>query len=304
MRGRQNRPAEPSQQIGASGHTGQRVLLGDLEALTELGLREVGQHRAIDPQRIARPLREFAIAEHHEARKREALGAAHVFAAHRIKESPVRSGAGIEQHADDDKIERGPGTLRGGRPCHRLVDFVPVVENRRYQNAASASETARRGWGRPRASCRSQAGPCLRGGRDRRESSAAGRRAPASGARGRERQRHSAVTSQQTRPTRSILFERPAGRILQVAGLLRLRRVIAGSLLGLDLDMGIGWHEIVRNRNALDDVDALETSASCFMSLMDTKRSMRRMPSQCSASGINCWKRASCTPATHSVRSK
>jgi hypothetical protein len=37
---------------------------------------------------------------------------------------------------------------------------------------------------------------------------------------------------------------------------------------------------------------------------MDTKRSICFRPSQCTTSGINCWKRASCTPATHSVRSK
>ena len=46
------------------------------------------------------------------------------------------------------------------------------------------------------------------------------------------------------------------------------------------------------------------TMASCFMSLMDTKRWMRVMPSQCSMSGISSWKRMSCTPATHSVRWK
>ena len=37
---------------------------------------------------------------------------------------------------------------------------------------------------------------------------------------------------------------------------------------------------------------------------IDTKRSIFVTPSQCSTSGISCWKRASCTPATHSVRSK
>ena len=37
---------------------------------------------------------------------------------------------------------------------------------------------------------------------------------------------------------------------------------------------------------------------------IDIRRSMRRMPSQWRTSGINCWKRASCTPATHSVRAK
>jgi hypothetical protein len=44
--------------------------------------------------------------------------------------------------------------------------------------------------------------------------------------------------------------------------------------------------------------------ASCFTLLIDTKRWMCRMPSQCSTSGISSWKRTSCTPATHSVRAK
>ena len=39
-------------------------------------------------------------------------------------------------------------------------------------------------------------------------------------------------------------------------------------------------------------------------SIIEAQRSMRRMPSQCSTSGMSCWKRASWTPATHSVRSK
>ena len=45
-------------------------------------------------------------------------------------------------------------------------------------------------------------------------------------------------------------------------------------------------------------------SASNFMFDIEMNRSICVMPSQCSTSGINCWKRASCTPATHSVRSK
>src|SRR5438067_11573787 len=45
-------------------------------------------------------------------------------------------------------------------------------------------------------------------------------------------------------------------------------------------------------------------TAPCFMFDIDTQRSMRRTPSQWKTSGTNSWKRTSCTPATHSVRSK
>jgi hypothetical protein len=48
----------------------------------------------------------------------------------------------------------------------------------------------------------------------------------------------------------------------------------------------------------------LSTMASYFMFDIDIKPVDPLMPSQCSTSGISCWKRASCTPATHSVRSK
>ena len=46
------------------------------------------------------------------------------------------------------------------------------------------------------------------------------------------------------------------------------------------------------------------TIASYFMLLIDTRRWILRTPSQCSTSGISSWKRMSCTPATHSVRSE
>jgi uncharacterized oxidoreductase len=53
------------------------------------------------------------------------------------------------------------------------------------------------------------------------------------------------------------------------------------------------------------DLDVPErTIASYLRLLIDTSRSMRVMPSQCSTSGISSWKRTSWTPATHSVRSK
>jgi hypothetical protein len=40
------------------------------------------------------------------------------------------------------------------------------------------------------------------------------------------------------------------------------------------------------------------------MLLIDAQRSMRAIPSQEKTSGMSSWKRMSCTPATHSVRSK
>ena len=128
LRRRQHGPAEPAQQIGAPGDALQRIVIRHLESANELGLREVGQNRCIDPQRTAGPHRELAIAEHHEACERQALGTADRFAAHRIAEAPVRPRAGIEQDADNRQIERRAGALSGRWPRHRLIDFVPVIE--------------------------------------------------------------------------------------------------------------------------------------------------------------------------------
>ena len=127
------------------------------------------------------------------------------------------------------------------------------------------------------------------------------------------RRRRSAATERPPSPDlhghvrRVINIFRARGRpgLPRSCGSARLRRVVAGGLLGLHLDLRVGRDQLVGDRHALDDLDALAAiSASYFMSLIETKRSMRVMPSQCSTSGISCWKRASCTPATHSVRSK
>ena len=84
----------------------------------------------------------------------------------------------------------------------------------------------------------------------------------------------------------------------------RVAGEIAGRDLRLDLDPRIGRNHLVGQGNALVDADALAHSASHFMSLMEAKRWMRVIPSQCSTSGISSWNRMSWTPATHSVRLK
>src|SRR5580700_10967705 len=55
----------------------------------------------------------------------------------------------------------------------------------------------------------------------------------------------------------SILFKRTANRIEQVGRLRRFRAVIAGSLLRGHLHMRVRRHQIVGNRNPLDNLDAL-----------------------------------------------
>ena len=198
----------------------------------------------VDPQRIARPLRELAIAEHHQACERQALGAADIFAAHRIEEAPVRPGAGIEQHADDDEIERGAGALCGRRPRHRLVDLVPVVEAVDVEMPPARMERhVERGIGGPR-----RVDHELRGVVEPAEIDPKIRQPVA------ERQHlvralaHGSGTEQRLRGglvRHDQYFSSGLPDVLQILGLLRLRRVIAGGLLGLDLDMGVGRHQLV-----------------------------------------------------------
>ena len=164
-------------------------LVGHLEAANELGLRKSARIDRIDPQRTAGPHREFAIAEHHEAGERQALGAADRFAAHRIAEAPVRPRAGIEQHADDRQIERRARALGRRRPRHGLIDFVPVIEAVDVEMPPARMErNVERRIGRARRVDHELRG-VDRDGQDRPGNSAAGRRAPASGARARARRR-------------------------------------------------------------------------------------------------------------------
>src|SRR6185312_9629985 len=57
--------------------------------------------------------------------------------------------------------------------------------------------------------------------------------------------------------TISILLQRTADGVGQAFGALRLDREIAGRLLRRDLDVGIRRDQLVRDRHALDDIDAL-----------------------------------------------
>jgi hypothetical protein len=60
---------------------------------------------------------------------------------------------------------------------------------------------------------------------------------------------------------------------------------------------------VVGDWHALDDFDALTGQRIVFHVAHGNEAVDSLEPSQCTTSGINCWKRASCTPATHSVRS-
>src|SRR5580692_810667 len=61
----------------------------------------------------------------------------------------------------------------------------------------------------------------------------------------------------------SIFFERAADRIVEVLRLRRFGRVITRGLLGRDFNMRVGRNEIVGDRHAFDDFDAL--AGQCVM---------------------------------------
>src|SRR5246127_2086685 len=64
--------------------------------------------------------------------------------------------------------------------------------------------------------------------------------------------------------TISILFQRAPDGVGQILRLRRLGRIIAGRLLGRDLDMRVSRMESVRDRYPLDDVDALASQRVMF----------------------------------------
>src|SRR5260370_9703609 len=65
----------------------------------------------------------------------------------------------------------------------------------------------------------------------------------------------SGITKDTVRP--SIFFERAADRVVQVLRLRWLGRVVSGGFFGRDFDMRVGRYEIVGDRHAFNDFDAL-----------------------------------------------
>src|SRR5260370_24370621 len=63
------------------------------------------------------------------------------------------------------------------------------------------------------------------------------------------------LTKDTVRP--SIFFERAADRVVQVLRLRWLGRVVSGGFFGRDFDMRVGRYEIVGDRHAFNDFDAL-----------------------------------------------
>ena len=123
---------EPPQQVGAAFDAEQRIGWGDLEAGGQGIGREIFEPVRIGPQRLPRIGRKSALREHREARERESFGAADALAARCIAIAPLRSGAGIEQNADDRQIESRAAACGG---------VVPVVPRSSAAQRSSPSQT-------------------------------------------------------------------------------------------------------------------------------------------------------------------
>ena len=145
------------------------------------------QRRCVGAQGSARIGRECTVGEHGEAGERQSLRSADCRPAASVAIFPARSGAGIEQDADDGEVEGRSCPLARIAPCRRAGRSRPTDRDRRQRNVASARGRARRARDRLCAWSPRPGPPSHRGGRDRRGNEAARPRArsPAADARAR-----------------------------------------------------------------------------------------------------------------------
>ena len=106
----------------------ERVLRPGLEAARKLLRRQRDQRLRVDPEGIVGAARERARDEHLEARHGKPLRPRKGLARPVFRVAPVRPGAGVEEDADDRKVEGGAGHPGGVHPGRHRDDAAPAVE--------------------------------------------------------------------------------------------------------------------------------------------------------------------------------
>ena len=97
------------------------------------------QRRGVDAQRLARVGREARRLEHAQARDARGLRSARASLRSRLAVAPLRAGAGVEQHADDDQIDqRARASRRRAARCRPRAR--PSGRRRPRRSAASGCE--------------------------------------------------------------------------------------------------------------------------------------------------------------------
>ncbi|CCD99338.1 hypothetical protein BRAS3809_2590011 [Bradyrhizobium sp. STM 3809] len=259
--------AEPAQQRYAAVQPDQGIVSAHLKAAFEIGDGELSQLRRIGAQWIAGVGGERAAGKHVEARQRQPLGAADARTGHGVLIAPSRTGAGIEQHAGDRKVELGPRSRGCIRPGRLRRDRSPAVDAADHEVPPARVERHLAARIRRVGHVAHEIGDGIELGEIDAEM-----RQPAVEAERKQLMRplaHGAGGQEigdirHDRPLRSVLLERAADGVAKLLRLLRLQREIAGGLLRRDLDMGVGRDQLVGDRHALDDVDALADQRIVF----------------------------------------
>src|SRR5215471_18819096 len=119
--------AEPMQEVSAPGDSRQRVAWARLESVDKRSVRSLTEFCRVDPQPVARIPRKQAVAEHRQACQCKSFRTSDLTTRRHVAKTPDRTGAGIEQNADDGKVEFRPCARGGGPPMARVSKRRPTV---------------------------------------------------------------------------------------------------------------------------------------------------------------------------------
>jgi hypothetical protein len=119
--------AKAAQQIDSPRDPNERIVGAGLKAVAERGCREFRELYRVDAQAIAQFRGKQPPAEHRKTGERKAFGAPNTAPRGGVAIVPGRAGAGIEQHADDGKIELRTRTRRNAGPTRSCGNRDPAI---------------------------------------------------------------------------------------------------------------------------------------------------------------------------------
>ena len=270
--------SERAQQLGATFKSDKRVIVGDLKALAQCRVSvarlRVGAHWRRPASGSLGSRRKIAARKHGETGQREPFGAAEAASRRRITIAPrgpapassrtltmARSNAARARAAAIAPIRR---LVDGGPAVFAIEDKMPPARVERHverritlpHRLEHEIDGVDRGGARSTRKCGSLSSSPSASMRCARSRTACGAQKRKRGGRIGIHDRPACMSQN--------LSSGAADRIGQVLRLRRLRRVIAGGLLGRDFHMGVGGNQLVWNRHAFDDLDALADQRIIF----------------------------------------
>ena len=293
----------------------QRIAASDLERALAAACASTRRSAAASARSGSRRIvRQTAAAETSAGWRAPALRTVRQPAGGGVAIAPARAGAGIEQHRGDHARSKAARASAAGirparcRPRPRIPQIAAAEHKMPPARSATAAFKSRIALAHD---ARDEIARSRPAGCDRPSNPPGRRAAPSDSMRCAARAPPPARSSDRARRSTSdrwsIVLEVTSDHEWQGVhhGSSVRRREIARGLFRVDLDLRIRGHELRRERRPARRSRSPHSIRASYLRLdIETSRSMRVTPSQCSTSGMSCWKRASCTPATHSVRAK